>query len=186
MKFLADALNHSFVTSAQANVTPTGRSKTTDSNIKKYLLPRQVNSIFLSPTTPEEILTLINGLDSKKSCGHDDIPVRTLKLSKCLLAPLTSNVINKSICDGVFPDNLKIAKVAPIFKSGDSEIPTNCRPISVLTYFSKIFEKVPVRKTERLFYQKQFVESAAIRFSQQPFHIPGYYRLVRKPFSEPR
>jgi len=65
-----------------------------------------------------------------------------LKLSKCLLAPLLSNVINESICDGVFPNNLKITEVVPIFKSGDSEIPTNYRPISVLTYFSRIFEKV--------------------------------------------
>ena len=101
-----------------------------------------MNSFFLSPTTPEEILTLINGLDSKKSCGQDDIPVRTLKLSKYLLAPLLSNVINESICDGVFPNNLKITKVVPIFKSGVVEILTSCRPISVLTFFSKIFEKI--------------------------------------------
>ena len=141
-KLIADALKHSFVTSAQTNFTPTGPSEATDTNIKKYLLPRQANSIFSSPTTPEEILTLINGLYSKKSCGHDDIPVRTLKLSKYLLAPLLSNVINESICEGVFPNNLKIAKVVPIFKSGNSEIPTNYRPISVLTYLSKIFEKV--------------------------------------------
>ena len=141
-KLIADALNDSFVTSAQSNLTPSGPSKNTDTNFKKYLLPRQANSIFVSPTTPEEILTLINGLDSKKSCGHDDIPVRTLKLSKYLLAPLLSNVINESICDGVFPNNLKIAKVVPLFKSGDSELPTNYRPISVLTYFSKNFEKV--------------------------------------------
>jgi len=72
--------------------------------------------------------------------GHDDIPVRTLKLSKYLLAPLLSNVINESICDSVVPNNLKIAKVVPFFKTGDSEIPTNYRPISVLTYF-KIFIK---------------------------------------------
>jgi len=38
--------------------------------------------------------------------------------------------------------NLKIAKVVPIFKPGDSEFPTNYRPISVLTHFLKIFEKV--------------------------------------------
>ena len=51
-------------------------------------------------------------------------------LNICL--SILSNVINESICDGVFPDNLKIAKVVPVFKSGDSEIPTNYRPISVL------------------------------------------------------
>ena len=38
--------------------------------------------------------------------------------------------------------NLKIAKVVPIFKPGDSEFPTNYRPISVLTHFLKMFEKV--------------------------------------------
>jgi len=61
-----------------------------------------------------------------------------------------------------------------------------CRPISVLTYFSKSFEKVLYVRLNDYFYQKQLVESATIRFSQQPFHIPGYYRLVRKPSSEPR
>ena len=146
-----------------------------------------MNSIFLSPTTSEEILTLINGLNSIKSCGHDDIPVCTLKLSKYLLAPLLSNVINESMCDGVFPDNLKVATVVPIFKSGDSELPAKYRPISVLTYFSKTFEKVLyVRLNDYFTRQKQLVESATIRFSQQPFHITSYYRLVRKPSSEPR
>jgi len=33
-------------------------------------------------------------------------------------------MLNESKCDGVFPKNLKIAKVVPTFKSGDSEIPT--------------------------------------------------------------
>jgi len=40
-----------------------------------------------------------------------------------------------------FANNLKIAKVVPIFKSGDSEILTNYRLILVLTCFSKYFEK---------------------------------------------
>ena len=74
-----------------------------------------MNSIFLSQSTPEEILQLINGSDSKKTCGHDDIPVRLLKLSKYLLAQLLSNATNESVCDGVFPNNLKIAKVVLIF-----------------------------------------------------------------------
>jgi len=74
-----------------------------------------------SATTTEEILTLINGLHSKQPCGHDDIPVRALKLSKCLLAPLLSNVINECQCDGVFPDNLKITEIVLIFESGGSK-----------------------------------------------------------------
>ena len=41
---------------------------------------------------------------------------------------------------GVLPDDLKIAKVTPIYKAGDSSDISNCRPISVLPCFSKILE----------------------------------------------
>ena len=46
-----------------------------------------------------------------------------------------------SIKQGIFPDNLKIAKVIPIFKQGSRLLCDNYRPISVLPMLSKIFEK---------------------------------------------
>jgi len=52
-----------------------------------------------------------------------------------------SALINKSFECGIVPDQLKIARVCPIFKSGDQTDFTNYRPISVLPAFSKIFEK---------------------------------------------
>ena len=42
----------------------------------------------------------------------------------------------------MFPSELKLAKVVPIFKAGASNKITNYRPISVLTFFSKVFEKI--------------------------------------------
>ena len=53
-----------------------------------------------------------------------------------------SPIINQLFTAGIFPDSLKIAKNIPTFKSGDSNELSNYRPISVLTSFSKIFEKV--------------------------------------------
>ena len=47
-------------------------------------------------------------------------------------------LVNISIKKGIFPDELKIAKVYPIFKSNDEQYTTNCRPISVLNFFLKI------------------------------------------------
>ena len=56
------------------------------------------------------------------------------------IKPLTS-LINSSFENDLFPDKLKITTVIPIFKNGDKTDLTNYRPISVLSFFSKIFEK---------------------------------------------
>jgi len=53
-----------------------------------------------------------------------------------------SALINKSFEYGIVPDQLKIARVCPMFKSGDQTDFTNYRPISVLPAFSKIFEEL--------------------------------------------
>ena len=49
---------------------------------------------------------------------------------------------NLSLTTGIFPDQLKIARVVPIFKSDDKFAVNNYRPISVLPFFSKIIERL--------------------------------------------
>ena len=51
-------------------------------------------------------------------------------------------LFNLAISTGVYPDNLKIAKVIPIFKKGNSTSVNNYRPISILSPINKIFEKI--------------------------------------------
>ena len=51
-------------------------------------------------------------------------------------------IINLSISSGIVPDNMKIAKVVPIFKKGNKDDVNNYRPISLLTTFSKIIERI--------------------------------------------
>ena len=65
-------------------------------------------------------------------------------LKKCIheyITPITYRV-NFSIRQGTFPNELKLAKVILIFKSGNEKLINNYRPISVLPFFSKIYEKV--------------------------------------------
>ena len=77
------------------------------------------------------------------------------------LAELTY-IINCSILEGYFPDELKLAKVLPIFKSDDENKIENYRPISILPFFSKVFEKIVANHViefldkHNILYEKQF------------------------------
>ena len=56
------------------------------------------------------------------------------------MEPLTF-LINRSFTEGIFPTELKLARVVPIYISGDSAIFNNHRPISILSVFSKMLKK---------------------------------------------
>ena len=58
-----------------------------------------------------------------------------------IIAPLLAKLYNQCIIEGTFPSILKIAQVVPIFKNGPKEKCCNYKPISLLSPFSKIFEK---------------------------------------------
>ena len=93
-------------------------------------------------TTPEEVESLCRDLDVSKGPGHDGFSPSVLRwISKEISAPL-SGLINACLEVGFFPDFLKVARITPVFKSGDPTQFGNYRPISVLSVISKIFERV--------------------------------------------
>ena len=90
----------------------------------------------------QEISNLITNLPNKTSSGHDNISNIILKELREPLLDILDYVINESLKQGVFPTNMKIAKVVPLYKAGDHELVTNYRPISLLMTISKILEKI--------------------------------------------
>ena len=84
----------------------------------------------------------ITKLDPKKSMGHDEIPPKIIKWAPSLFAPILEVLYNKCIDTGYYPSNFKVAKVTPIHKKGDQNDVNNYRPISVLTQFNQIFERL--------------------------------------------
>ena len=87
-------------------------------------------------------MTIITKLANGKATGLHDIPNRALKNCAEKITPSLSYLLNLSVRTRVFPDDFKIAKVAPVFKNGDKGDPGNYRPISVLPTIAKIFEKL--------------------------------------------
>jgi hypothetical protein len=85
--------------------------------------------------------------------------IKTIKHE--ILKPLTI-IINQTLNTGIFPDNLKIAKVIPLYKKDDEMIFSNYRPISLLPAISEFFERIMFNQlynyfqTHKLFYSSQY------------------------------
>ena len=120
------------------------------------------HSFFLSPTIPDEVEKIIDKLNLSKSTGPNGIPVFILKAFKAFFAYWLSKLINLCFETGEFPLMLKIAKVVPLHKKESVLNFLNYRPISLLSVFSKIYEKtIYVRiysylEKYNMIYSKQF------------------------------
>ena len=105
-------------------------------------LKNRVNQDFIiAHTSNEEILKAINDLENK-STGPHSIPTKLLKLIPDLILIPLSRIIAISFSSGVYPDALKISKVIPIHKGGSMDDLNNYRPISLLSIFDKLIEKL--------------------------------------------
>lgn len=122
-------------------------NKNTNVGDFKTYCPRSIiNSIFITPTDEYEILGIINKLRDSKAPGYDNIGPKLIKyIASLIIRPLT-HIFNHSIMTGVVPDKLKIGKVIPVYKKGDSSLPTNYRPISLLSIFDKLLEKLMYKR----------------------------------------
>ena len=84
----------------------------------------------------------IKSLNTKKSALSSCIPVSILINSIDTYLPILTDIINDSIKNGVFPDELKLAEVIPLFKKADPFDKSNYRPVSLLSHMSKVFERI--------------------------------------------
>ena len=109
---------------------------------KDFLSGSFAESIFFNPATKEEIIVIAQSFASNKAVGYDNIPMSLIKESIQLISEPLAHIINLSIAHGIVPDQMKIARVIPLFKADDQSLFTNYRPVSVLPSFSKFLERI--------------------------------------------
>jgi hypothetical protein len=109
--------------------TTIGKHFTGDPPHRCTTSPYVAATMFVHPTDEHEVRTIILDLPSKKSTGPDGVSAILLSMSH-----------------GVFPRCLKMTSVIPILKKRDGECLNNYRPISLLSIFSKLFEKLVHRR----------------------------------------
>ena len=156
----------------------------------KDFMPNKNDSNFeFSRISETDILKICDLLKPKVSTGADFISTKLLKqISPIIITPL-HYLINLSLETGYVPREFKIAKVVPVYKDGDKHDYNNYRPISLLSSFSKLMEKVVARQIvgflnyHNLLYKHQYGFRANHNCSQPVLHFTDkiYNALNQKP-----
>ena len=162
-RIIAEDFNNYFANVGHTLASAIGMSSLSYDN---YLPQSPLQSAVFYRTDPLEIIKTITALSNTSSCGYDEIPSFIIKLcAKNISIPL-SKLLNHALDHGCFPSDLKIAKVIPIHKSGDTNVMQNYRPISLLTNFAKIFENIIYTRLQNYFYKINIPSSNQFGFQK--------------------
>jgi len=116
--------------------------------------------MFIDPVVSSDLLLTTYNLKPKLSQGYDGISTKLLKETiSNILQPIT-HIINISFVTGIVPQDVKIAKVIPIYKSSDQSLLQNYRPVSLPPAIYKILEKIIYKKLlsflETILFKQQY------------------------------
>ena len=136
-KNIYDKLNDHFIKVGQNLADKLPITETESSTFIKQTF---TNSFMFRGICTFEVSDLIENLKINKATIG--VPIKCIKLANRSISEALTCIFNLSLLQGVVPDILKISKVTPIDKGGETFDPTNYRPISTLSSFSQIFEKL--------------------------------------------
>lgn len=106
----------------------------------------QNKSMRFQKVTTASVIKILNNLNVNKSPGIDKIRLCDIKLIKEEVSPIIAHFINLCIHKQLYPDELKVSIIRPLFKGGNHSNPGDYRPIAVLPTLNKIVEKAIVNQ----------------------------------------
>ena len=102
----------------------------------------QIPCFFFSPVTSHEVKFEILSIPNNMSHGLYSCPLQFLKHSCDKISPILANILDTSVSLDDYPSKLKMSKIIPMLKADDQTDACNYRPISLLSNFNRIFEKI--------------------------------------------
>ena len=138
-KDIAEGFNDYF-----SNIGPDLASKidTSNYNFETYTKTAESEFAAFQPVTVSHVCRLLHGLSSNKATGIDKICCKIIKIAAPAISDSLTFIFNQAITLSSFPNEWKMARVIPLYKNGQRNIPGNYRPISVLPAISKIMERI--------------------------------------------
>ena len=155
---ISDKFNNFFVnvgTTLAKNIPLSNKSPT------EYMITNTTDLFILDPVSENEVLKILSNFKDSSAGWVELKPLMMKNVKESIKTPLT-HICNKSFISGLFPFEMKIANVVPIFKSGDDMVFSNYRPVSVLPVFSKLLEQLMYNRLicfindNKLLYDYQF------------------------------
>ena len=130
------------------------------------------------------VAKIINQLKNKSSYVHDGISNILIKQSQQCLTKSLTLIINQCLRSGCFPYQLKLSKVRPVYKSSDTKMFNNYRPISLLPSMSKTFEYVIFHQTMAYFNDNKLLCSNQFGFRPKRSTELAALKLINHLISE--
>ena len=133
----------------------------TDKNPVDYIQQDVINTLYFDPVRENEICKII-GSQKYSGAGWDDLKSSIIKHIKESITVSLVHICNRSFVTGIFPSELKITNVVPIYTRGDEMMFSNYRPVSALPVFSKLLERLVYNclishiNDNKLLYEFQF------------------------------
>ena len=139
---VATIFNNFFINVAKDIGSEKNSTKETHPSIIKILENKpEVEDLKFKAIDEDYVNKQINKVNIKKATGKDGISPKILKIAKLVIVKPITTLINKTIETAEFPEKLKEAAVVPCFKKNNALDKTNYRPVSILPYISKFFER---------------------------------------------
>ena len=90
-------------------------------------------------TNADSMYRKIISLDSKKAVPEGDVSVDVLKCTADIICKTVADVFNENKNNDVYPSNLKVQNVTPLYKGEERTLKKNYRGVSILPVLSKLF-----------------------------------------------
>ena len=161
---IANKLNIHFATVGSNTVS----SLQIDDEIKQELetawSPQSPPFVFSRANTAE-VLKALESTRANWGCGAGGIPSALIKRCAATLARPLTHIVNLSLGSGRFPSALKDTRIIPLFKNnGDRRHAKNYRPISLVDYLSKVFEKIVLARLDKHLHSISFFSACQFGF----------------------
>ena len=120
--------------------------------------------------TDDEVKEALRSLKPNRSPGYDNISLNVVNETSDIFFTPLKYIFKLLLQQEIFPENLKIAKVSPIYKKDEKFLLTNDRPVAVLPCFSKLLERIMCNRLFKYLSDNSILSGETIWFSDISQH----------------